>query len=513
MMLMLGSCALEDPGAFQREANAGDVSSLEPPAGATTCTAVRLTEPTAGFVAGIGYPITLSAVATCPAGVTPEFEYWAKPQGAENWTALGSYVPGSSTWALPWLGTWYLSVVARVAGATEGYQVRSSAVSGTAIHINRDPIAGPDELVTTLNAPGEVDVILNDSDPDNDSLTLTGHTDPLHGTVALSGRIATYTPDTGYLGLDSFTYSLSDGYGGIATGVVSVEIIDQPPVAADDVLLATSDSPGTTNVLANDTDPDHDSLVVTSFTQGTHGSVAFTGGVATYTAATSYVGSDSFTYTIDDGHGMTASAAVNVTVSPPEPSCAISISGPATAVYGQSLHLVATAQCNTGAAEVQWYHKIGSSYVIVQAYSTSLTLDYSADLVASSLFYAFVRVQGSFPSMGTSNTLSIKVADNTPQCTSVRMVTPSNQTTLHVGLSQMLTAMATCSAESIPEYQFWIKPSGMSNWTILPGYTTSSSSWTPPSTGSWAIKAAVRTTGSHVAYQISSGSVTVNVIP
>src|SRR5262249_22266995 len=70
------------------------------------------------------------------------------------------------------------------------------------------------------------------------------------------------------------------------------------------------------DVLANDSDVDGDSLLITSVTQGTHGSVVNAGGSVTYTPGLNFNGSDSFSYTISDGHGGTASATVSVNVTP-----------------------------------------------------------------------------------------------------------------------------------------------------------------------------------------------------
>jgi uncharacterized membrane protein len=162
---------------------------------------------------------------------------------------------------------------------------------------------------------------------------------------------------------------------------------------------------------------------------------------------------------------------------------------------------------------VQWYHRGNSSYVVIQPYSSSLTLDFTANLVGTDRFYATARAQGASVAQGTSNIVSVNILDSTPQCTAVKMIAPINNQTLHTGVAQPLTALATCPAGTVAEYQFWIKLTGAPAWTVLPGFTTGSGAWTPPSIGAWAIKAVARPVGAHVTYQVSSGSVSVNVIP
>ncbi len=71
-------------------------------------------------------------------------------------------------------------------------------------------------------------------------------------------------------------------------------------------------------MLGNDDDIDGNSLTIVGVTNGAHGSVAIAGGGTglTYDPSPDYNGSDSFTYTISDGHGMTDTATVSVTVDP-----------------------------------------------------------------------------------------------------------------------------------------------------------------------------------------------------
>ena len=126
------------------------------------------------------------------------------------------------------------------------------------------------------------------------------------GTVSGSnfGSIVTDDPDTG---------ALNDP---TVTPVVNP---NNSPTANDDAATVAEDSGANPiPVLANDTDPDGNTLTITAVTQGTNGSVAITGGGTglTYAPNANYFGADSFTYTISDGNGGTDTATVSITVTP-----------------------------------------------------------------------------------------------------------------------------------------------------------------------------------------------------
>ena len=90
---------------------------------------------------------------------------------------------------------------------------------------------------------------------------------------------------------------------------------DAAPIANNDTATTDEDTPVNINVLANDSEPDGDTLNVISVTQGANGAVSINPDKTVhYTPALNFFGSDSFTYTINDGHGGTATATVNVTV-------------------------------------------------------------------------------------------------------------------------------------------------------------------------------------------------------
>jgi hypothetical protein len=85
-------------------------------------------------------------------------------------------------------------------------------------------------------------------------------------------------------------------------------------VANADSASTNEDNPVTIDVLANDTDPDGDTLTVGSVTPPTNGSTGINGGGAEYTPAQGFNGTDSFNYTVSDGNGGTATATVTINV-------------------------------------------------------------------------------------------------------------------------------------------------------------------------------------------------------
>jgi subtilisin family serine protease len=205
--------------------------------------------------------------------------------------------------------------VADGAGGTD-----TGTVTVTVSPVNDPPIAVDDDVVTTLDTPLYLSVLANDIDPDDDPLILVEAADPPNGsaTVEADGSI-TYFPDPGYQGSDGFDYTISDGAGGTDIGQVTVSVVpvNHPPVAVDDSLSTAEDTSASLDPLANDTDPDGGSLVLTEVTQPAHGSATLLpDGSVSYTPAANYHGPDAFGYTVDDGAGATANGSISITVTP-----------------------------------------------------------------------------------------------------------------------------------------------------------------------------------------------------
>ncbi len=109
--------------------------------------------------------------------------------------------------------------------------------------------------------------------------------------------------------------TLGDGSDVGAFEVQGVCAVELPPDAVDDNVSVAEDSGANIiNVLANDSDPNMDPLVITAVSAAATGSVINNGNSVTYTPNDDFCGSDSFTYTITDGNANFDTATVNVTV-------------------------------------------------------------------------------------------------------------------------------------------------------------------------------------------------------
>jgi Ca2+-binding RTX toxin-like protein len=196
--------------------------------------------------------------------------------------------------------------------------------------VNDAPIANNDTATTNEDTAVTISVLANDTDVDNNPRNLTSFNQGTNGTVTrndngtplnLTDDTLTYTPNANYNGTDSFTYTISDGNGGNSTATVNITVnaVNDAPIANDDTASVTEGQSIIIFAFNNDSDPDiGDSLTIDSFTNPTYGILAANGdGTFTYTANLDYCGSDSFTYAVKDSQNATSNPAiVNITVNP-----------------------------------------------------------------------------------------------------------------------------------------------------------------------------------------------------
>ena len=202
-------------------------------------------------------------------------------------------------------------------------RVTNTASTDCGPALNRAPVANDDEARTGSGAAVTIAVLGNDSDPDEDTLTISSVTNPPNGSVTNHGGALTYTPDAGFAGTDVFDYTVSDGNGGSDTARVSVHV-NKPPVANDDSVSTNEDHAATFEVLANDSDADGDALRVASITQPIHGTASINSdGSIAYTPHPNYSGRDSFNYTVSDGTDSDSASVIVTVVNANDPPSAV----------------------------------------------------------------------------------------------------------------------------------------------------------------------------------------------
>ncbi len=138
--------------------------------------------------------------------------------------------------------------------------------------IDDPPVAVDDPVTARSGATVPIVVTANDYDPDGEAIALSSVGEAGHGTVDVAtATTVSYQPDSGFVGLDQFDYTIVDGNGTEDTGTVTIELlpidtVNQAPVGSPDASETGPDTPVTIDVLLNDIDPERDALRIDTFT-------------------------------------------------------------------------------------------------------------------------------------------------------------------------------------------------------------------------------------------------------
>jgi hypothetical protein len=194
-------------------------------------------------------------------------------------------------------------------------ELDSEAATVTITVTNGVPVAYDDAGETLKNTP--IEFTLTGVDPDGDAITYSLVSSPANGTVSLVGDLATYTPNTGFSGTDSFTFIVNDGFVSSAPATITITVVNTPPTVSD--VSATTPRNTPVDLTLPGFDPDGDSLTYQLVGAPENGAVTVIGGVATYTPNAGFVGQDTFTYLANDGEGNSnvATGTVMVQNNPP----------------------------------------------------------------------------------------------------------------------------------------------------------------------------------------------------
>jgi VCBS repeat-containing protein len=213
----------------------------------------------------------------------------------------------------------------------------TARVTVTIVGANDGPVASADTAVLGAGGSILVSPLLNDLDPDaDDTLTLSSiNLVNTRGTAQImaNNQVRYDSGDAfrslrdGEVAYDSFTYTVIDQHGALATSTVTIEIRganDAPDAVGESFTVGKSGVANLGNLLANDSDPDGDPIslgtVQAISAQGAivtvraDGTVAYDPGDIFADLPAGETATDSFTYTVVDSHGAASTATVNLTV-------------------------------------------------------------------------------------------------------------------------------------------------------------------------------------------------------
>ncbi|MDX1918224.1 MAG: Ig-like domain-containing protein [Candidatus Caenarcaniphilales bacterium] len=181
---------------------------------------------------------------------------------------------------------------------------------------NNAPNLKNDSFTITENTPISLDVTANDTDADGQFLRIVSVGNPIFGTVQIVDNQILYTPELGFSGIETFTYTVTDGLtSASATVNLNVTSLNQSPIANDDLANTDLDTPITIDVLGNDSDPEMDAISISAFTQPSAGDIVLNpDNTFTYTPKPGFIGTDIFTYQITDGNGNLDLAKVTIQI-------------------------------------------------------------------------------------------------------------------------------------------------------------------------------------------------------
>jgi glucose/arabinose dehydrogenase/chitodextrinase len=231
---------------------AGGLSSTSQPIAITVVPATNLaptavasaTSPTTGEAP---FTVSFSGVNSSDPDNDPLTYTWDFGDGT---TGTGPTV--SRTYAA---GNYNVTLTVKDRPDSSGLSSTSSPISITVAAANIPPVAVADSATTAQEQPVTIAVLSNDTDPNNDTLTVTSVTQGAHGTVVINpDKTVRYTPAANYIGSDTFQYTISDGRNGTATGTVSVAVRGVFYFSTDSTGTLSSTVPGAPSVSFDDAD-------------------------------------------------------------------------------------------------------------------------------------------------------------------------------------------------------------------------------------------------------------------
>lgn len=190
---------------------------------------------------------------------------------------------------------------------------------------NLVPLALNDLVTLNEDEAADINVLANDSDGDNDLLTIAAIMPAAHGSLTqLSDSLIGYTPDENFFGADTFHYIIVDGFGGSDTAAVHLTVVsvNDPPLISNlpDSLSFSADSSASLGlwdfVSDIETADDQLSYAFSASHPGLIRNFDPASGVLTLTAAVGFSGDVQLIVQVSDPEGGAALDTIQVEVQP-----------------------------------------------------------------------------------------------------------------------------------------------------------------------------------------------------
>ena len=198
--------------------------------------------------------------------------------------------------------------------ASDGEASVTGTIDITVNAVNDAPVAQAEAFTTDEDTPHIGELQAMDVDDETEDLVFSIGEEPAHGDVTIGADGGfTYAPDDDFHGADAFTFGVCDPDGECDEGSVDVTVlsVNDAPTADDASVDTDEDVTLEIDLVASDIDGD---VLSYSFGEPAHGMVVGGGPEVAYTPDPNFHGSDSFTFTVSDGHGGTDSATITVTI-------------------------------------------------------------------------------------------------------------------------------------------------------------------------------------------------------
>jgi hypothetical protein len=363
-----------------------------------------------------------------------------------TYTPNGTPQADSFTYTVTDNNTFVGTTVSYDNGASSIVLEKPSLETSTTATVSLSPYAPPSATAQSVTVAYNTaqTITLSGTDSNGATLTYAVATVPTHGMLGtVNGSSVTYTPNSGYTGTDSFTFTVSDGISTSAAAAVSITVNPAAAVANDQNVAVDYQTATPVTLSASG----QGTITYTVATQPAHGTLgAVTGSSVTYTPAAGYSGADSFTFTASNAGGSSVGQ-VNITVGQP-PVVPVAQNSNATVVYQTATQITAVAGGGDGHA-LTYSVVTGPAHGTVSSF-TGANITYTpANGYSGTDSITFKASDGT----STSNTATISITVTLPPpVANNQNVTASFQTATAVTLSATGSGTLTYTVATQPAH-------------------------------------------------------------